>query len=156
MQLRSTILDLLREMESNLYAVLQPIYAPHQVTVLQGRVLLEISRRGAVTISELAERLGMACANTSTLCKRLEASGFVLRLRKKEDERVVQISLTGKGDAVLREVEKSIEASRAIVMEGQTQQDIDDIVLGLEKLNAVLKKITEKNKGRETQNDAGT
>ena len=144
MQLRSTILDLLREMESNLYAVLQPIYAPHQITVLQGRALLEISRRRAVTIGELAVRLGMACANTSTLCKRLEVSGFVLRSRKKEDERVVQISLTEKGAAVLREVEKSIEESHAAVTEGQTQQDIDDIVLGLKKLNGMLKKITER------------
>ena len=144
LQLRSTILDLLREMESNLYAVLQPIYAPHQITVLQGRALREISRRRAVTIGELAVSLGMACANTSTLCKRLEASGFVLRSRKKEDERVVQISLTEKGAAVLREVEKSIEESRAAVTEGQTQQDIDDIVLGLKKLNGMLKKITEK------------
>lgn len=156
LQLRSTILDLLREMESSLNAVLQPIYAPFQITVLQGRALLEISRRKAVTIGELAERLGMACANTSTLCKRLESGGFVVRTRRKEDERVVQISLTEMGEAVLKEVERSINESHHMIMEGQTQEDIDDITQGLEKLNAMLKKITEQNLRRESRNDEGT
>ena len=46
----------------------------------------------------------MDTGNMSAQCKRLEQKGYTLRLRKKFDERVVDVSLTRNGRLVITEL----------------------------------------------------
>jgi DNA-binding MarR family transcriptional regulator len=55
-------------------------------------------------IGELAERLQIRHHSTVELANRLSASGYVRRHRGGEDGREVLLSLTGKGEKVLREL----------------------------------------------------
>ena len=48
--------------------------------------------------------MSMDTGNMSAQCKRLEQKGYTLRLRKKFDERVVDVSLTRNGRLVITEL----------------------------------------------------
>lgn len=52
------------------------------------------------TVGTLGDFLDLDTGTLTPLLKRLEAKGFVHRERATQDERVVQISLTAKGDAL--------------------------------------------------------
>ena len=52
------------------------------------------------TVGTLGDFLDLDTGTLTPLLKRLEAKGFVHRERATKDERVVQISLTAKGDAL--------------------------------------------------------
>lgn len=56
--------------------------------------------RGAMTVNELGEILYLDSGTLTPLLKRLETAGLVTRLRAKEDERSVVVSLTERGSAL--------------------------------------------------------
>lgn len=68
-----------------------------EMTPEQYWLLRLLSRRGALSIGELAEALGVTGSSMTTACKRLEKAGLVTRTRQSEDERVVQVTLTEQG-----------------------------------------------------------
>lgn len=52
---------------------------------------------GHVTVGQLGERLQLDSGTLSPLLKRLEANGFVRRERSRDDERLVEVTLTEDG-----------------------------------------------------------
>ncbi|MBN9410385.1 MAG: MarR family transcriptional regulator [Burkholderiales bacterium] len=67
------------------------------LTYPQYLVMLALWEQDAPTVSALGERLSLDSGTLTPLLKRLEASGFVTRLRDAEDERRVLIRLTPAG-----------------------------------------------------------
>ena len=63
----------------------------------QPQVLFAINRLSAPTQIELASQLGVTKASAGVSLRRLEAAGFVKRVRDKLDTRCVRIRLTQKG-----------------------------------------------------------
>lgn len=59
--------------------------------------LLRQLRGGSKTVGELAEALEITQSSVTTACKRMEQKGLLTRQRDREDERVVQVSLTAYG-----------------------------------------------------------
>ncbi len=70
-----------------------------EITPEQYWLLRLLHRRGPMSISELAEVLGVTGSSITTACKRLEKAGLVKRERQGEgcDERVVLAVLTAQG-----------------------------------------------------------
>jgi len=64
--------------------------------------LAEIGGAPGLTVSTLAQQLGVHLSTASNMLRRLEALGMVKRLRIGEDHRVVQLKLTAKGAKVLK------------------------------------------------------
>jgi DNA-binding MarR family transcriptional regulator len=58
--------------------------------------------RDRQTISMLAQQLHLDGPAVTNLAKRLEQNGLVTRVRSREDERVVEISLTAEGRDIFR------------------------------------------------------
>ena len=81
----------------NVVAVYRPILEPLGLTHPQYLVMLALWERDGTTVSELGERLSLDSGTLTPLLKRLEASGFVTRLRDAADERRVRITLTPAG-----------------------------------------------------------
>jgi DNA-binding MarR family transcriptional regulator len=67
------------------------------ITREQFWLLHQLRRRGSLTISEVAETVGITQSTATTACKRLEAAGLISRSRRSDDERVVEVSLTERG-----------------------------------------------------------
>lgn len=70
-----------------------------EMTPEQYWLLRLLRRRGALSIGELAEALGVTGSSVTTACKRLEKARLVTRERQSDDERMVRVMLTEQGNA---------------------------------------------------------
>lgn len=88
------------------------LLAPLGLTYPQYLVLLVLWERDGLRVKEIGARLYLDSGTLTPLLKRLEASGFVRRVRDTSDERQVSIMLTpaglaleGKASSVPRELQ---------------------------------------------------
>lgn len=93
-----------RNIDSAIQEELRPYCYKHKITYLQYQILAVLFEEGALNIGDLSEKMSMDTGNMSAQCKRLEQKGYTLRLRKKFDERVVDVSLTRTGRLVITEL----------------------------------------------------
>ena len=78
-------------------AAYRPILAELNLTYPQYLVLLVLWEDERVTVRRLGERLHLDSGTLSPLLKRLELNGFVRRERSRDDERLVEVTLTPAG-----------------------------------------------------------
>jgi MarR family transcriptional regulator, organic hydroperoxide resistance regulator len=90
----------------------RPLLEPLGLTYPQYLVMLVLWERDGLTVRELGQRLQLDSGTLTPLLKRLQGSGLVLRQRRAEDEREVDIRLTEAGLA-LREQASEIPACMA-------------------------------------------
>ena len=84
-----------------------PYLKPLGLTYTQYIVMLVLWEKDEISVSEIGERLMLDNGTLSPLLKKLEKSGYIGRSRCREDDRVVEISLTEEGKA-LKEKAKEI------------------------------------------------
>lgn len=112
--------------------------APLKLTYPQYLVMLVLWQRDGVTLSQIGEQLFLDSATLTPLLKRLESAGWVLRLRSRDDERQVVITLTPEGRE-LKEKAKNIPESLRRTLSCNT----DDLIIlkaQLEQLRQQLNK----------------
>jgi len=76
------------------------------LTYTQYLVMMVLWEKDNVSVGGIAQRLDLDSATLTPMLKRLELSGFILRKRNKDDERIVEISLTKTGDALQDQIAK--------------------------------------------------
>ncbi|MEX0790396.1 MAG: MarR family transcriptional regulator [Actinomycetota bacterium] len=76
----------------------------HEVTLPQFRALVVLEVTGSLTVSELAERLGIHPSTATRLCDRLVAKDLISRFERSGDRRGVDIVLAGPGRRLVEEV----------------------------------------------------
>lgn len=88
-----------------LYAIAKEItglYRPFldelDITYPQYLAMMVLWEQDGLPVTHIAEKLLLDSGTLTPLLKRLESKGFIARKRKKEDERVVQVFLTEKGE----------------------------------------------------------
>ena len=74
-----------------------------ELTREQFWLLHQLRRRGALSIGEVADTLGITQSTATTACKRLESAGLITRSRRADDERVVEVALTDFGRETVAE-----------------------------------------------------
>ncbi len=77
--------------------VYKPMLAELNLTYPQYLAMLVLWERDGLMVSELGARLYLDSGTLTPLLKRLEASGYISRIRNVDDERRVYISLTSSG-----------------------------------------------------------
>ena len=87
----------------------KPLLDSLGITYPQYLVLNTLWEEDARTITAIADRLALEPSMITPLVKRLEAAGFVGRLRNPADERQVQVRLTVKGKG-MRDRSKCLSA----------------------------------------------
>jgi DNA-binding MarR family transcriptional regulator len=90
----------------NVIAVYRPLLEPMGLTHPQYLVMLALWQRSPLSVKELSGLLQLDPGTLSPLLKRLETGGLVRRGRDLADERVLAVTLTGKGRALRAEAEK--------------------------------------------------
>jgi len=75
-------------------------------------VLLTFSRRGALPLGKIGERLQVHATSVTPLVQRLEAAQLIARSRHPEDGRAVLASITPQGRAVVQQATDAIVAAR--------------------------------------------
>lgn len=139
--LKRIIWDYSRRISENAKSVFCPICEQHGLTMMQARILMELCRDGSHTIGSLADSINIAGANISTMCKKLEKKGLVVRIRDRNDERVVKVGLTEKGQKVIAQIDKAFDEKILRYLGHETGEPLKDIIAGMEKLNELFQKM---------------
>jgi DNA-binding MarR family transcriptional regulator len=132
------IWDLMRSIAHGIDNTLRVIVDGFGVTMVQMRVLVELKHCQMCTIGDLAEAMGSAPGNASAMCKTLEKKGLVTRTRNPEDERIVLVNLTDQGTGLLQDIEKELTAKCDPLLAEYSDEDFEQILLGLGKLEEVI------------------
>ncbi|MGE2715628.1 MarR family winged helix-turn-helix transcriptional regulator [Mycolicibacterium litorale] len=117
-------------------AAYRPVLTELNLTYPQYLVLLVLWEEGPVTVGRLGERLHLDSGTLSPLLKRLEANGFLVRLRSRTDERQVEIILTDAG----RELEERAQCipEQLFTATGLSVDDAEQLRDAVRQLNDVL------------------
>ncbi|MBO0992555.1 MarR family winged helix-turn-helix transcriptional regulator [Bacillus sp. SD088] len=130
-----------REINENTNRIFNPIIEQFGLTTLQFRILMGIRQSGSHTIGSLANEIKMAGTNISTMCKKLEKMALLERIRKPEDERVVLVILTQKGQDIVSEIDQIIIKKITLYTKAESEQTMHEIIIGLKQLNKLLQKM---------------
>lgn len=90
----------------------RPMLERMGLTYPQYLVLLVLWETDGITVSEIGRRLRLDSGTLTPVLKRLEVAGFLVRSRRRSDEREVEIALTPRGQGLRAEA----GAVRASVM----------------------------------------
>lgn len=145
---RNILWDYTRKISDNTNIVINSLCERQGLTTLQIRILVEILQHGSHTIGSLGSRLNIAGTNISTMCKKLEAKGFLERIRDQSDERVVKVVLSHKGKIIVEEINEEFIEKISYGIKGETDESLKDIINGLKNLNALLERMAKAEKRR--------
>lgn len=81
----------------------KPLLDPLGLTYTGYITMLALWEKDNVTIKSLGERLHLDSGTLTPLLKKLESKGFLVRERRREDERNVYITLTDNGHALKKD-----------------------------------------------------
>ena len=109
------------------------------ITYSQYLVMMVLWEFERLTVNQIGEKLYLDSGTLTPLLKRLEAKSYIVRHRKKEDERVVEVFLTEEGNQLQK---------KACIIPGKMQDKLnlseDDLVELKETINKLLLKIESK------------
>ena len=74
------------------------------IGIAEWRVVAHLSQGGPVSVREIFERVDMDKSRVSRAAARLEASGYVSKQVNPADRRLIELSLTKKGRAMMDEI----------------------------------------------------
>ncbi|MCL8207382.1 MAG: MarR family transcriptional regulator [Actinomycetia bacterium] len=89
-----TVIDLMRIIRRLTHPVRRGEMTPEQYGLLR-----RLAREGPLRVGDVAAQLGISQSAATMACQRLERAGWVTRVRRPEDERVVEVALTPAGHA---------------------------------------------------------
>lgn len=116
--------------------IYRPLLDELGITYPQYLVLLILWDRGTCSVKEIGNLLHLDSGTLSPLLKRLESTGFILRQRRTNDERIVDISLTPEGRALQG---RAASIPEKFVCElNLTYEEYSELLTRLKKLTAQL------------------
>lgn len=139
---KNIIWDYTRKINESTNNIIYPICDKCGLTMLQVRILVELCADEAHTIGSLGASMNIAGANMSAMCKKLEKMGLLKRYRDKNDERVVKVALTEKGNDIVIHVDRVLSEKILKNIGDETEETFNNIIIGLKKLNDLLQKIS--------------
>ena len=126
--------------------VYTPFLKSLDVTYPQYLVLLVLWQQGGQTVNEIGNRLFLESNTLTPLLKRLEEKALISRNRSQKDERVVEITLTKRGQKLK---EKAASIPQKIVAsfsdENISEKEIRNLQKTLSKLIGIMNKKTSGN-----------
>jgi DNA-binding MarR family transcriptional regulator len=92
------------------------------ITPAQWGILSFLAREREQTISALAQRLGFDAPAVTNIVQRLEQNGLVERVRDREDQRIVKVSLSEEGQQIMRSLQLVVEEFNEQLLPGPQRQ----------------------------------
>jgi DNA-binding MarR family transcriptional regulator len=103
----------------------------HELTVAQHRVLVVLADEGTLSVSTIAQRLGVDQSTASRHCARLESLGLLARTRAEHDGRAVDVALTRAGEHQVRAVDAARTSEIRSILAGMPDEDARATVAAL-------------------------
>lgn len=125
---------LLRWVSTSIKRKGREILSDFEITPPQFEALLYMMKEGELTISELSNKMFLACSTITDLVDRMEKNQLVERVRDSRDRRVVRIRVLEKGNKLIDEV---LDARRAYLQEALSDINTEHKQMIIEALNAI-------------------
>ncbi len=90
------------------------------------------------TQGEIKNFLNLNSSTTSGIINRLENKGLIARLPKSGDKRIVNITLTSKGDKLLKQIPSLLHEQLSIKLQKLNPAELEQVQLSLELLVRLL------------------
>jgi DNA-binding MarR family transcriptional regulator len=100
--------------------------------------LLMLYLRGEMTMSKLAEYLGIPLSTTTSLAKRLVHKGLINRNPSSEDKRIMLVQLTPEGEKIALHLNELIEDIIARVQSSLTAEELNQFISLVIKIGKTL------------------
>lgn len=108
--------------------------APLDITSSQTRVLMMIGCAGFTMASVIAKKMGSNAAGVVRSIDKLEAKGWIERVRSKEDRREVHLHLTAAGKKLISQIPMHMNESLNSSLQGFSRQEFDALIKSLKKV----------------------
>jgi DNA-binding MarR family transcriptional regulator len=105
------------------------------LTMAQLKTLVVLKSEGSATVGRVAEMLGIGVPTSSHLINRLVQSELAQRLEDPTDRRRTEVSLTPRGEDLLRRLR---QGKRSLMHKWMMQMDIADLEALLQGLRALV------------------
>lgn len=142
-EFQNLLWDYTRKISENSNKAFGLLAEKYGLTILQVRILMALYHNGCYTIGNLAEDICVAGTNLSPMCKKLEKMDCLKRIRDQEDERIVKVTLTEKGNGIVLEIDKELNQKIMQYIDFEVEKALEEIIAGVHKLNDVLLKISQ-------------
>jgi DNA-binding MarR family transcriptional regulator len=136
--LKKELWDMIRFTNINLETAFKPFVEIYGLTMMQSRILVAVKECEQATVGTVSKIIDVKSGNGSNMCKKLEQEGFIKRIRSIEDERVVKLILTEKGEETLEKVNEDILKKYGPVLDGRTDEEFEHMIRGIKLLNLLL------------------
>lgn len=111
------------------------------LNVAEWRVLVHLGRSDRVSVREIHNCVNLEKSRVSRAVKKLDASGLVEKLPAEDDARLVEISLSDNGRAVLSEILPHAMLFEQNLLSNLTQQELQTFCDIMEKMHAAMDKM---------------
>jgi DNA-binding MarR family transcriptional regulator len=108
------------------------------LTFPQLSVISILTKNGELKVSVLSDKMGLSDSTVSGILDRLEQKNIIRRERNQDDRRVVKIALTEESRKFYKDFHKREEEHFSNLLKRLSEQEIKDIIKGLETLDSVL------------------
>lgn len=133
----SELSDIQRQVAKKLAALLERRF-PAGLSLTQFFVLKQLQAADAMTMSQIAERLGISLSGATALVDRLVDRRCVSRTRGEADRRVVEVSLTPLGRRLLRLAQARRDATLGRFFARLGEEDMRQLLLIYRRLLCIL------------------
>ena len=117
-----------------------PICRQYGISTQQMKILSALYHKKNQTVGELSQSTQILRSNITSVCKKMEKDGYLVRSRSMMDERVVRVSLTDKGTKIMETIGEKIEEYYENILKGESEETCRVIHDGLQKLCELLEK----------------
>lgn len=90
----------------------------------QQHIILLLKHNEGLTVSQVAEVIGVAPATASVSIKRMEKAGFIEKRSDEVDARITKLYLTPKGKAVPDNIREKINEQEKFITKGFTDEEV--------------------------------
>ncbi len=145
---RIDVLKTLKSIMNMIHKNMESEFKGLKITGPQGMIIGILMHHGEMKISDLSEKMGLSSSTVSGIVDRLEKQGMVKRIRSSDDRRVVYVKVDEDFKKRSKESFKNIYERFETIMSKATDEEIADIVKGLN----TLKKLIESSSGQSSDN----
>lgn len=86
-------------------------------------VLFMLHKRKTMSQKELAKRLNVTAPSITSMIQKMEKSGYITRRTDEQDQRVMRLSLTEKGESLVQSVIDVSDRMEQILSEGMSLEE---------------------------------